>query len=85
MLNIYKNQRFRSFAHPTPKCTDEGNTRTVEHGRRIKQGWFVSKAGDVCFSVRYGSRVLALAKVKSAIEVTTPAELINSLRSVFDA
>lgn len=64
---------------------DEGNTRTVERSRRIKQWWFVSKAGKVCFSVRYGYRVLELAKGKSAIEVATPADLINALETVRSA
>ena len=64
---------------------DEGNTRTVERSRRIKQWWFVSEAGKVCFSVRYGSRVLELAKGKSAIEVATPADLINALETVRSA
>lgn len=64
---------------------DEGNTRTVERSRRIKQWWFVSEAGKVCFSVRYGYRVLELAKGKSAIEVATPADLINALETVRSA
>ncbi len=64
---------------------DEGNTRTVERSRRIKQWWFVSEAGKVCFSVRYGSRVLELAKGKSAIEVATPADLINAMETVRSA
>ena len=64
---------------------EDGNTRTVERSRRIKQWWFVSEAGKVCFSVRYGSRVLELAKGKSAIEVATPAELINALETVRSA
>ena len=55
---------------------DEGNTRTVERSRRIKQWWFVSEAGKVCIAIRYGARVLELAKGKSAIEVATPADLI---------
>ncbi len=64
---------------------EEGNTRTVERSRRIKQWWFISEAGKVCIAVRYGARVLELAKGKSAIEVATPAELINALETIRSA
>ena len=33
-------------------------------------------------NIRYGNRVLELAKGKSAIEVATPAELINTLELI---
>ena len=64
---------------------DDGNTRTVERSRRIKQWWFVSEAGKVCIAIRYGARVLELAKGKSAIEVATPADLINALETIRSA
>ena len=64
---------------------EDGNTRTVERSRRIKQWWFISDAGKVCISIRYGARVLELSKGKTAIEVTSPGELINALETVKSA
>ena len=87
-IELAKAQRNGSVFAPTRTKTirdDDGNTRTVERSRRIKQWWFVSEAGKVCIAIRYGARVLELAKGKSAIEVATPAELINALETIRSA
>jgi hypothetical protein len=87
-IELAKAQRNGTVFAPTRTKTirdDDGNTRTVERSRRIKQWWFVSEAGKVCIAVRYGARVLELAKGKSAIEVATPAELINALETIRSA
>ena len=59
-----------------------GARKNIEHEKRIRQWWFVADTGKVCVNIRYGNRVLELAKGKSAIEVTTPAELINTLELI---
>ena len=87
-IELAKAQRKGTVFAPTRTKTirdEEGNTRTVERSRRIKQWWFISEAGKVCIAVRYGARVLELAKGKSAIEVATPAELINALETIRSA
>ena len=87
-IELAKAQRNGTVFAPTRTKTirdDDGNTRTVERSRRIKQWWFVSEAGKVCIAIRYGARVLELAKGKSAIEVATPAELINALETIRSA
>ena len=87
-IELAKAQRNGTVFAPTRTKTirdDDGNTRTVERSRRIKQWWFVSEAGKVCIAIRYGARVLELAKGKSAIEVATPADLINALETVRSA
>jgi len=48
----------------------------------VRPWWFVAENGKVCLNVRYGNRVLELAKGKSAIEVANPAELINTLELI---
>jgi len=40
---------------------------------------FVAENGRVCLSVKYGSRVMELAKGKSAVEVAGPQELMPLL------
>ena len=59
-----------------------GERRTVEAAKRIKQWWFVADTGKVCLQVRYGTRVLELAKGKNSIEVGTAAELLTVLSTV---
>ena len=41
-----------------------GERKTIEAAKRIKQWWFVAESGRVCLQVRYGTRVLELAKGK---------------------
>ena len=62
-----------------------GERRTVEAVKRVKQWWFVSDTGKVCLQVRYGTRVLELAKGKNSIEVGNAAELMTVLTAVKSA
>jgi len=39
----------------------------------------VSETGKVCISIRYGAKLIELAKGKSAIEVSSGEELIKTL------
>ena len=59
-----------------------GERRTVEAVKRVKQWWFVAESGKVCLQVRYGTRVLELAKGKNSIEVGNAAELMTVLTAV---
>jgi hypothetical protein len=59
-----------------------GERRTVEAAKRIKQWWFVAESGKVCLQVRYGTRVLELAKGKNSIEVGSGSELLSVLETV---
>ncbi len=56
--------------------------RTVQAVKRVKQWWFVADTGKVCLQVRYGTRVLELAKGKNSIEVGNAAELMTVLTAV---
>ena len=59
-----------------------GERRTVEAVKRVRQWWFVSDTGKVCLQVRYGTRVLELAKGKNSIEVGSGTELLAVLETV---
>jgi hypothetical protein len=59
-----------------------GERKLVEAIKRVKQWWFVAENGRVCLQVRYGTRVLELAKGKNSIEVGTVAELLPVLETV---
>ena len=60
----------------------EGNRVQITQPKRVKAWWFVAENGKCCISVRYGSKVLELAKGKTAIEVASAAALIDALEAV---
>lgn len=62
-----------------------GLTRTVEVPKRLKQWWWTTDNGKVCLSIRYGAKVLELAKGKTACEVGTGAELVAALTTIKEA
>ena len=64
---------------------EDGSSRTVEVAKRVRQWWWAAEGGRVCVNIRYGSKVLELAKGKSTIEVANAAELINTLSLVQSA
>jgi hypothetical protein len=59
-----------------------GERKTIEAAKRVKQWWFVAENGRVCLQVRYGTRVMELAKGKNSIEVGTSTELLAVLETV---
>ena len=61
---------------------ETGLTKTVEVPKRVRPWWWAAESGKVCLSVRYGSKVLELAKGKATIEVTDAAALIRALETV---
>lgn len=72
--------RFRSY---TDKET--GLRKQVETQKRIKAWWFVGDNGKLALAVRYGSKVLELAKGKFAVEVGAAAELVSTLQVIKSA
>jgi len=59
-----------------------GLRSSVQHAKRVKQWWFTADTGRVCLQVRYGTRVLELAKGKNSIDVGSTAELLTVLETV---
>jgi hypothetical protein len=66
--------RFRSVVQ-----NDTGQRIQVEQPKRIKQWWFVADNGKLVLSVRYGTKVLELAKGKWAVEVGSEKDLVPTL------
>jgi hypothetical protein len=63
----------------TVKNTETGVRKQVETTKRVKAWWFTADNGKLAVSLRYGTRVLELAKGKYAIEVASERELGNVL------
>ena len=69
--------KFRSV-----KDRETGLLKQVEVPKRIKPWWFQSDEGKVCFSVRYGSWTIDLAKGKPSVEVESGEALVKALETI---
>jgi len=56
-----------------------GQRTQVETCKRVKAWWFVADNGKLALSVRYGTKVLELAKGKWAVEVASVKDLVGVL------
>ncbi|OJI06009.1 DUF6641 family protein [Polynucleobacter sp. MWH-Adler-W8] len=73
-------QKFRSY---TDK--ESGVRKQIETNKRLKSWWFVGDNGKLAIAVRYGARVLELAKGKYAVEVATANDLVSTLQVIKSA
>jgi hypothetical protein len=73
-------KKYRSY---TDK--ESGLRKQVEVSKRIREWWFKNEQGKVCVAIKYGTRVLELAKGKYSIEVGSADELIKALELVKQA
>lgn len=64
---------------------DTGMRKQIETHKRVKAWWFTADNGKLALSVRYGTRVLEIAKGKWAVEVGTDKELVNVLAVLKEA
>ena len=67
-------KKFRSITDAST-----GERKQVEQAKRIKQWWFVADNGKLVLSVRYGTKLLELAKGKWAVEVGAEKDLVPTL------
>ncbi len=70
----YTATKFRTI---TDKET--GLRKQVETNKRVKAWWFTSDNGKLAICVRYGTKVLELAKGKYAVEVAAEKDLVGVL------
>ena len=76
----YTAVKFRSIQDP-----ETGLRKIVETSKRVKQWWFATDNGKLALNVRYGARMLELAKGKFAVEIASPAQLIPTLELIKSA
>jgi hypothetical protein len=67
------------------KDAETGLRKQVEIPKRIKAWWFVAESGKVCFSVKYGSKTLELAKGKPSVQVDNAEDLVKALAAIKSA
>ena len=67
------------------KNAETGQKVSVETTKRLKQWWWSADNGKICLSVRYGAKVIELAKGKTAVEVANGTELVTTLETLVTA
>ena len=77
-IQLAKNPNYKQISVRTV-ADDNGGLRTVEVGKRVLRWWRVGADGTVELTVRYGSRVLELAKGMDAVELASTDELVGVL------
>jgi len=73
----YRITKYRSYTD-----TVTGTRRQVEAHVSVKPWWFTTPAGKLAVSVRYGSRVLELARGKWAVEIAHVKDLTQTLDAI---
>ena len=63
----------------TVKDAETGLNKTVSVPKRVKEWWFTSDSGKLCVSLRYGAKVVEIAKGKPAVELGGEKELVATL------
>lgn len=71
----------------TRSCKDEntGIRKLITTAKRVKQWWFTAENGKLIINVRYGARLIELAKGKTAVEVASTADLVPTLELIKQA
>ncbi len=73
---------YTSMRLRTIKNKESGEVRTVEVAKRVRQWWFTADSGKVVIQLRYGSKVIDIAKGKNSVEVSNGVELIAVLETL---
>lgn len=73
----YRITKYRSYTD-----TVTGTRRQVEAHVCVKPWWFTTAAGKLAVSVRYGSRVLELARGKYSVEIAHANDLTATLDAI---
>lgn len=59
--------------------------KQVEMPMRVRQWWFVADNGSVVLQIKYGAKVIDIAKGKNSIEITDGTHLIKTLETMREA
>ena len=60
----------------------DGSSKSIELQKRVRPWWFLASDGKVCVNVRYGAKLIELAKGKTAVEVANAEDLIKTLELI---
>ena len=71
--------QFNPIKFRTVKDAETGLRKQVEQLKNIKQWWWTTDNGKIALSVRFGPRLVELAKGKFAVELASEKDLIATL------
>ena len=74
---IYAPRRLRTLTN-----RHTGERTTVETVKRVKEWFWIGESGKINLSVRYGSKILELAKGKNTIELASGEDVIAVLEKL---
>ncbi len=74
---VFAAKKFRTITD-----AETGLRKQVETNKRVKAWWFVADNGKLVLSVRYGTKVLELAKGKWAVELAGEKDLVPVLETL---
>jgi hypothetical protein len=62
------------------KVTDveTGLIKTIDVAKRVKEWSFTTDSGKLCVSLRYGAKVIEIAKGKTAVELASEKDLVTT-------
>jgi hypothetical protein len=69
----------------TVKDEATGETKTIQVPKRIKEWFFVTNEGKMCVSLKYGAKIVEIAKGKTAVELKDAADLVPTLETLKQA
>ena len=61
------------------KNAETGEIETVQVAKRVKEWWFTTDNGKLCVALRYGAKIVEIAKGKTAVELASDKELVATL------
>lgn len=64
------------------KNAETGAVTKIETMRRVRQWWFVADSGKIMLQIKYGTKILELAKGKFSIEIATADKLIATIEQL---
>lgn len=65
--------------------SETGETKMIETAKRVKEWWWYGDNGKLLLSVRYGSKLIELAKNKNAVVVADLQDVVNALTIIKQA
>ena len=83
--SLFLNQPFDLKKTKTVKNNETGQNETVSVPKTVRPWWFNAENGSICFSIKYGAKIVELAKGKPSIQVESGLDLISTLELVKEA
>ena len=77
--------QFAPIKYRSVRDAETGIRRQIEVPKRVKSWVFIAENGKTAVAIRYGARVLELARGKFAVEIASPAQLIPTLELIKSA